>query len=55
MFGWDEDGQLLIREFIQWFTTPPTRSEQEALERERAGITGEEETPFDWIKIDLEK
>ena len=27
MFGWDEDAQLVIRDFIQWFTSPPTRSE----------------------------
>jgi nicotinamide riboside transporter PnuC len=46
MFGWDEDAQVVLRDLLGWFTTPPTASEQEALERERAGLTGEEETPF---------
>ena len=48
MFGWDEAIGATGKELINWFLTPPTREEKEALDAARAGRTNEEEAedPF---------
>ena len=46
MFGWIDDIQIILREQLAWFTTPPTAAEQAALEEARR-INNNSVSPFE--------